>query len=290
MKRASQLALSFELFPPNSDEGFVALKQTVKQLVIFNPDFFSVTCGAGGGNQDKTFAVVEWLVSNGITVAPHLPCIGLSKQHIVEILNTYQKLGIKHLVTIRGDLPQDNISHDGAFQNANELVAFIREQSGNYFQINVAAYPEFHPQAQDALVDLECFKRKVDAGSNRAITQYFFCSAAYYWFVEGCKKKGIEIPIIPGIMPISDYQKLLRFSSVCQAQIPIWLHKRMQAYSNHPEIILEYGIEVVTQLCQELIHYGVHGLHFYTLNRAEPVATILKKLQKFEAIKEHVGS
>jgi len=270
--------ISFELFPPKTLSGMAKLKATWQQLNSLGPSYFSVTFGAGGSTQAKTVEIVDALCAQGIRVAPHISCIGISRSRIRQLLQHYINSGINDLVVIRGDLPVDIQSHDGDFQHANELVSFIREQTEDRFHINVAAYPEVHPQAANGLVDLENFKRKVDAGANYAITQYFFDANAYFHFVDSCRKAGVQIPIIPGIMPISNYAKLCRFSKACQADLPLWLHKRMESYADDPASIRAFGIEVVTKLCQDLLNNDAPGLHIYTLNQLEPTKTILQRL------------
>lgn len=274
----SKPSISFELFPPKTPSAMEKLKATWQKLNSLGPSYFSVTFGAGGSTQTKTIEIVKALCAQGIRVAPHISCIGISRARIKQLLQRYIDSGINDLVVIRGDLPAGIQNHDGDFQHANELVLFIREQSKDHFRINVAAYPEVHPQAANGLVDLEHFKRKVNAGANYAITQYFFDVNAYFHFVDSCCKAGVQIPIIPGIMPISDYGRLCRFSRACQADLPLWLHKRMESYADDQASIRAFGIEVVTKLCQDLLNHGVPGLHIYTLNQLEPTKTILQRL------------
>ena len=257
-------------------EKLLTTSQKLKQAI--NPEFFSVTFGAGGTTRDRTFEAVNQIhQTSGIDVAPHLSCIGSTKELISEILDNYKQQGIKRIVALRGDIPSGMYS-PGEFRYANELVSFIRQQHGDHFILEVAAYPEFHPQAKSATRDLENFKRKVEAGANSAITQYFYNNDAYFRFVESCEKMGVSIPIIPGIMPITNYSNLARFSETCGAEIPQWLAKRLQAYGDDVDSIKAYGADVVTDMCQRLIDAGVPGLHFYTLNQAEATLNIWDKL------------
>lgn len=271
--------LSFELFPPNSEKGFEKLDATWQVLERFHPDFFSVTFGAGGHSQLKSFQVIQAVREHGLKVAAHLTCIGLSKQAITEILAYHQRHGVKHLVLIRGDLPKGETSHSGDFRYASELVAFVRQQTGDHFHISVAAYPEFHPEAENVTLDVAHFKEKVHAGANDAITQYFFNREAYCLFRDNCLAQGISVPIIPGIMPISDLGRLERFSKVCGADIPQWLHKRLDAYRDDPPSLKALGTQIMTRLCSDLLAEGAPGLHFYTLNESLPTISILQAMQ-----------
>lgn len=272
-------SFSCEFFPPKTDQGMeklLATSQKLKQAI--NPEFFSVTFGAGGTTRDRTFEAVNQIhQTSGIDVAPHLSCIGSTKELISEILDNYKQKGIKRIVALRGDIPSGMYS-PGEFRYANELVSFIRQQHGDHFILEVAAYPEFHPQAKSATKDLENFKRKVEAGANSAITQYFYNNDAYFRFVESCEKMGVSIPITPGIMPITNYSNLARFSETCGAEIPQWLAKRLQAYGDDVDSIKAYGADVVTDMCQRLVDAGVPGLHFYTLNQAEATLNIWDNL------------
>ncbi len=272
-----QPQFSFELFPPKTDAGMEKLKHNVQRLAALKPAYFSVTYGAGGSTQERTFETVAWLREEGIETAPHLSCIGASKEHIREILDHYRAQGIHRIVALRGDMPS-GMGEAGDFPYANELVAFIRAETGDHFHIEVAAYPEFHPQAVDARSDLNNFKRKVEAGANGAITQYFYNADAYFHFVDDCQQLGIDIPIIPGIMPINNYTQLARFSDACGAEIPRWIRRRLQAYADDVDGIRAFGIEVVTELCQRLLDGGAPGLHFYTMNQAGPTTKIWENL------------
>ncbi len=268
---------SFELFPPKTDAGMEKLQATVKELTSVHPAYFSVTYGAGGSTRDRTAATVAWLREQELETAPHLSCIGSQRAEILELLQQYQSQGIRRLVALRGDMPS-GMGEPGDFRYANELVSFIRAETGDRFHLEVAAYPEFHPQAPSAKVDLENFARKVRAGANGAITQYFFNPDAYIRFVESCEKLGVDIPIIPGIMPINNYAQLARFSDACGAEIPRWLRKRMEDFGEDMDSARAYGIDVVTELCNRLLQAGAPGLHFYTMNQSDLPLTIWNNL------------
>lgn len=278
MKILRPLTISFEFFPPKTSEGEQNLQDTAFALSKFIPDFFSVTFGAGGSTRLGTIETTKILQKNtSIPVAPHLSCIGSTCDEIRTVLDTYKLLGVKRLVALRGDLPS-GMEQTGELKYASELVALIREMTGNYFHIEVAAYPEFHPQAKNALDDVLNLKRKYEAGADSAITQYFFNPDAYFYFLDECAKYGIFLPIIPGIMPITQFKKLLRFSEICEAEIPRWICKRLETYGDDIESIQAFGIEVVYNLCQRLINGGASGLHFYTLNRANATQELLTML------------
>jgi len=269
---------SFEFFPPKTPEGITKLAATSKMLAALQPRFFSVTFGAGGSTRDHTFETVLDLQKNtGIEAAPHLSCISSTRENIRKALAAYQEAGISHMVALRGDMPS-GMFEAGEFRYANELVAFIREETGDHFHLEVAAYPEYHPQASSPDRDLANFKRKVDAGANSAITQYFYNPDAYFRFVERCNSTGIDIPVVPGIMPVTNYHQLARFSDACGAEIPRWIRKRLEAYGEDTASIRAFGEEVVTNLCAQLLRGGAPGLHFYTLNRAEPALAIWNNL------------
>jgi methylenetetrahydrofolate reductase (NADPH) len=268
---------SFEFFPPKTEQGKVKLAATLDRLGALNPAYFSVTFGAGGSTQQGTFDTVQMIQAAGYEAAPHLSCIGSTRASIRAILDKYRQAGIRRIVALRGDMPS-GMQEAGEFRYANELVAFIREQTGDYFHIEVAAYPEFHPQAPSAQADLQNFKRKIEAGANSAITQYFFNPDAYFHFIEDCEKLGIDVPIVPGIMPITNYTQLARFSDMCGAEIPRWIRKRLEGFGNDREAIRAFGEEVVTELCHELLEAGAPGLHFYTMNQAGPTLAIWKNL------------
>lgn len=269
---------SFEFFPPKTPEGIKTLHETAKTLCQFNPDFFSVTFGAGGSTREGTLEIVTWLQQNtSISVAPHLACVGLTRAELTQIIQTYQALGIKRLVALRGDLPS-GMGHSGELRYASPLVSLIRELTQNHFYIEVAAYPEIHPQAKNAIDDLDNLKRKVDAGANSAITQYFFNPDAYFYFLEECTKQSINIPIVPGIMPITHFDKLIRFSDMCGAEIPRWIRKRLENYGDDAISLQAFGLEIVYSLCDTLIKGGAPGLHFYTLNHGTASAQLVKQL------------
>ena len=269
--------LSFEFFPPKTPEGMEKLRATRQQLAQLNPEFFSVTFGAGGSTRDRTLETVIEIQREGHKAAPHLSCIGSTKANIRAILDEYKSHGIRHIVALRGDLPSGTACA-GEFRYANELVEFIRAETGDWFDIEVAAYPEFHPQAPSAQADLANFKRKVDAGANAAITQYFYNADAYFNFVDECAALGITIPIVPGIMPIANFSQLARFSDACGAEIPRWLRLKLQGYGDDSASIRAFGLDVVTGLCERLLKGGAPGLHFYTLNQAGLISTIWQRL------------
>lgn len=274
----TQSLFSFEFYPPKTEEGAASLQVVHDKLAKLNPDFFSVTFGAGGSTRDKTFDTVVAIQAKGINAAPHLSCVASTKDNIRTILKSYQEHGIAKIVALRGDLPSGTLSA-GEFRYANELVEFIRQETGEHFQIHVAAYPEIHPQASNGAEDFKNFKRKVEAGANAAITQYFYNAEAYFYFVDACAKAGISIPIVPGIMPITQYTQLFRFSEMCGADIPRWLRKRLESFGDDRESIQGFGLDVVSNLCQRLLDGGAPGLHFYTMNQAAPTLAILNNLQ-----------
>ena len=269
---------SFEFFPPQTPEGVERLRVTRRQLAKLNPKFFSVTFGAGGSTRDRTLETVLEIQAEGhVTAAPHISCIGSTKDNIRYLLQKYYDNGIHYIVALRGDLPS-GMAQPGEFRYATELVTFIRKEFGDTFHIEVAAYPEYHPQARSAQADLQNFKLKVEAGADSAITQYFYNPDAYFRFVNACEAANISIPIVPGIMPIKKFSQLARFSDACGAEIPRWLRKKMEGYGDDSASIRAYGIDVVTELCRQLLEAGAPGLHFYTLNSAELTTTIWKRL------------
>ena len=268
---------SFEFFPPNTPEGQEKLRATTRQLAQLNPKFFSVTFGAGGSTRDRTLGTVLDIRAMGHAAAPHISCIASTRDSIREWLQRYQDHGIKHLVALRGDLPS-GIAASGEFRYANELVEFIRKEFNDTFLIEVAAYPEYHPQAKSAQDDLLAFKRKIEAGADAAITQYFYNADAYYHFVDACKAMGLDIPIVPGIMPIGRFSQLARFSDACGAEIPRWIRKKLEGYGDDTASIRAFGLDVVTELCDNLLRAGAPGLHFYTLNQAGLTTTIWQRL------------
>jgi methylenetetrahydrofolate reductase (NADPH) len=271
------LTYSFEFFPPNTDEGAEKLAQTAAQLAQLKPKFFSVTYGAGGSTQARTLKTVLDLRAAGYAAAPHISCIGSTQAGLRDILQQYKGNGIKHLVALRGDLPSGTAAA-GEFHYANELVVFIRKEFGSHFHIEIAAYPEYHPQARSAQDDLTNFKRKVDAGADSAITQYFYNADAYYHFIDQCGAMNITIPIVPGIMPIGRFSQLARFSDACGAEIPRWMRKKFESYGDDTASIRAFGLDVVTKMCDDLLSSGAPGLHFYTLNQAGLTTTIWQRL------------
>jgi len=268
---------SFEFFPPKTPEGIEKLRNTRRQLAQFKPEFFSVTFGAGGTTQQGTIDTVLEIQSDGFQAAPHLSCIGSTKQNVGELLRNYREHGIRRIVALRGDIPSGMVEV-GEFRYANELVEFIRQEHGDWFHIEVAAYPEYHPQARTAHDDLANFVRKANAGANSAITQYFFNPDAYFAFVDEVRARGVTIPIVPGIMPINQFSQLARFSDACGAEIPRWLRLKLQSYGDDVASIKALGLDVVTDLCRKLLDGGAPGLHFYTLNAAGAVSTIWQRL------------
>lgn len=270
--------ISFEFFPPKTDKGRENLKNTRKQLAELNPEYFSVTFGAGGSTQSYTLDTIKEIQAESrVDAAPHLSCIGSTRENIHQLLTEYQSAGVHRIVSLRGDIPE-GMTDTGEFHFANELIGYIRETTGDHFHIEVAAYPEVHPEANSAITDLENFKRKVESGANGAITQYFYNIDAYFYFVDACEKIGVNLPIVPGIMPITNYQQLSNFSSVCGAQIPRWLDKKLQSYGDDLESIRLFGLEFVTGMCQRLLDQGAPGLHFYTLNKSEASVAIYREL------------
>jgi methylenetetrahydrofolate reductase (NADPH) len=259
---------SFEFFPARTPEAVVKLETTFEQLAKLNPDYFSVTFGAGGSTREPTFETVR-NISDKTTIeaAPHISCMGVMADEILEVLDAYRSIGIKKLVALRGDLPSGSAGGYGQLRYANELVEFIRKETGDHFHIEVAAYPEFHPQAANASEDLKNFKRKVDAGADGAVTQYFYNPDAYFRFVDSCEKLGIDIPIVAGVMPIINCSQLVRFSEACGAEIPRWILKRLQEFGDDRPAIREFGIDVTTELCDHLLSGGAPGIHFYTMNQ-----------------------
>jgi len=268
---------SFEFFPPKTPEGKAKLRTTWQQLAKLGPRFFSVTFGAGGSTQQGTLETVLEIRAAGQDAAPHLSCVASSKQEIAAVLSRYKEYGIRHLVALRGDLPS-GIASSGELRYANELVAFIRETSGDWFRIEVACYPEYHPQTRNAADEVRNFKRKVDAGADSAITQYFYNPDAYFRFVDDCEAAGITVPIVPGIMPIGNFSQLARFSDACGAEIPRWVRIKLESFRDDTVSIRAFGLDVVTALCEKLLAAGAPGLHFYTLNQAGPTMTIWQRL------------
>lgn len=279
MSTSPDKILSCEFFPPRTEAGVEKLLTTQQTLdQAFQPAYYSVTFGAGGSTRDSTLEIVRLLIENKVNVAPHISCIGSSKQELSELLDIYKQLGVKHLVTLRGDIP-DSGESTRELAHANELVSFIRETSGEHFELEVAAYPEYHPESATPQSDFKYFRAKVDAGANGAITQYFYNIDAYLRFMDNCETAGIDIPVTPGIMPITNFASLTRFSDTCGAEIPRWIRKQLEAYADDTTSLQAFGLEVVSNLCNQLLEQGAPGLHFYTLNQADSSIAIRKNLR-----------
>jgi len=276
-QRKHPRTFSFEFFPPKTAEGKLKLRETWKQLGQLGPKFFSVTFGAGGSTREGTLETVAEIRAAGYEAAPHISCVVSSRADIQEQLERYRAQGIRHVVALRGDLPS-GIAAAGELRHANELVSLIRESTGNQFHIDVACYPEFHPETRSADDEIRNFKSKVDAGANSAITQYFYNADAYFRFIDECEAAGITIPIVPGIMPIGNFVQLARFSDACGAEIPRWLRFRLESFRDDRASIRALGLDVVTRLCDDLLRAGAPGLHFYTLNQAGLTTTIWQRL------------
>ncbi len=270
-------SFSFEFFPPKTPEGMEKLRSTWKQLAQLKPRFFSVTYGAGGSTQERTLGSVLEIIADGHEAAPHISCIGSTRADIAATLALYKSKGIRHIVALRGDLPSGAASA-GDLRYASDLVAFVRESTGDHFSIEVACYPEMHPQARSPQDDVRRFKQKIDAGADAAITQYFFNADAYFRFVDECEALGVAVPIVPGIMPIGNFSQLARFSDACGTEIPRWLRLKMQGYGDDSASIRSFGLDVITELCDRLLSQGAPGLHFYSMNQAGPVSTIWQRL------------
>ena len=273
-----EVHISFEFFPPKTEAGFVKLAEVRDRLAEESPEFFSVTYGAGGSTRERTFNAVKLVRECGIDTAPHLSCVGHTKAEMREILDGYKAGGVSRIVALRGDLPSGMGPTGGELAYARDLVAFIREHYGNQFRIEVAAYPEMHPQAAGLDADIANFVAKVKAGADQALTQYFFNPDAYFHFMDRIGDEGIDIPVVPGIMPITNVANLIRFSDSCGAEVPRWLRKQLEAYEHDDESVKLFGAEVVASLCETLLASGAPGLHFYTMNQAEPTLAILRNL------------
>ena len=270
-------AYSFEFFPPKTPEGKEKLRAAWQELAKLKPRFFSCTYGAGGSTREGTLETVRDIRAAGHEAAPHISCVASSKGEIAEQLELYRSHGIRHVVALRGDLPS-GLAASGEFRYASELVAFIRERTGDWFHVEVACYPEFHPQTRNAEDEIRNFKRKVDAGANAAITQYFYNPDAYFRFLDDAQAAGIRVPVVPGIMPIGNFSQLSRFSDACGAEIPRWMRWKLESFRDDAKSIQAFGLDVVTALCQRLLAGGAPGLHFYTLNQASLSAEIWKRL------------
>ncbi|MGE4406604.1 methylenetetrahydrofolate reductase [NAD(P)H] [Pseudomonas sp.] len=280
MTSANRPSISFEFFPTKTEAGHEKLLATARRLAGFKPDFFSCTYGAGGSTRDRTLNTVLQLDSEvKVPTAPHLSCVGDSKQELRQLLNIYRDAGIKRIVALRGDLPSGMGLANGELRHASDLVEFIRVETGDHFHIEVAAYPEMHPQARSFEDDLSNFVHKAKAGASSAITQYFFNADCYFYFVERVRQLGVDIPVVPGIMPITNYSKLARFSDACGAEIPRWVRKQLEAYGDDIDSIQAFGEQVISEMCEKLLAGGAPGLHFYTLNQAEPSLAIWHNLK-----------
>jgi len=277
MTSTPQVPLSFEFFPPKTPEGVEKLRLVRQQLYSLKPEFCSVTFGAGGSTQEGTFSTVRDILAEGIGAASHISCIGATHAKVREQLAILKAMGVKRLVALRGDLPS-GFGIGGEFHYASDLVAFVRAETGNYFHIEVAAYPEVHPQARSPATDLQAFATKVKAGANSAITQYFYNADAYFRFVEEADALGLSLPIVPGIMPIASSTQLMRFSDACGAEIPRWIRLRLQSFGDDSASIKAFGLDVVTDLCEQLRAGGAPGLHFYSMNQSAATLEICKRL------------
>lgn len=271
--------VSFEFFPPNTPEGLLKLRETRRQLAELAPEFFSVTYGAGGATRDKTLGVVDEIAAEGHAVAPHLSCVGATRDGIAELLDRWRASGVRRLVALRGDLPSGMVDA-GDFRYARDLVEFVRARTGDWFRIEVAAYPETHPQAASPEADLDAFVTKVAAGADAAITQYFFNADAYFRFVDLARTRGVSVPIVPGIMPITNYAQLARFSDACGAEIPRWIRLRLAAFGDDTASLRAFGADVVTAMCARLLEGGAPGIHFYTLNQPGPSSAIWRAIAR----------
>lgn len=274
----SGLPISLEFFPPKTPEGVDKLAAVRQKLYALKPQYCSVTYGAGGSTQDGTMQAVQAILTEGVDAAPHFSCIGADKDSIRQKLRQFEAAGIKRLVALRGDLPS-GYGGFGEFRYASDLVAFIREETGDHFHIEVAAYPEMHPQARSPEADLQAFLTKVKAGADAAITQYFFNCDAYFRFVDDVRKQGVDIPVIPGIMPITNSSQLMRFSDACGAEIPRWIRNRLQSFGDDKASIQAFGLDVVSELCERLRAAGAPGIHFYTMNQATATLEICRRLK-----------
>ena len=273
----TQTDLSIEFFPPQTPEGIEKLRAVRAKLAPLQPSFFSVTFGAGGSTRERTFAIVKDIAAEGFDAAPHLSCVGSTRDSIREILKDYQSAGIRRIVALRGDLPS-GMNQSGEFRYANELVEFIRSETGDHFHLAVAAYPEWHPQARTPGDDLKAFARKVKAGADTAITQYFYNADAYFHFVDEARALGVDIPIIPGVMPIAGFSKLARFSDACGAELPRWMRRKFESMGDDTDSIRAFGLDIVTELCERLIAGGAPGLHFYSMNMSGLTLEICQRL------------
>ena len=272
--------LSIEFFPPQTPEGVEKLRVVREKLAVLKPEFFSVTFGAGGSTRERTFSVIKEIAAEGHNAAPHLSCVGSTRANVREILQQYQGAGIRRIVALRGDLPS-GMAEAGEFRYANELVEFIRAETGDHFHLEVAAYPEWHPQARFPRDDLAAFVRKAKAGANSAITQYFYNADAYFHFVNEVRALGVDIPIVPGIMPIVSFSKLARFSDACGAELPRWMRRKFEGLGDDAEAIRSFGLDIVTELCERLLAGGAPGLHFYSMNQSSLTLEVCRRLSLY---------
>jgi len=277
MNSQQKKSFSCEFFPPKTEKGKENIEATLLELKKLNPDYISCTYGAGGTTQDGTFDTVQSIIRHDISAAPHITCIGSTKEKISGLLQQYKDAGVSRIVALRGDLPE-GMDDPGEFNFANELVEYIRKETGDHFTIEVAAYPEMHPQSNSMQDEITQFARKVEAGADAAITQYFYNADAWVRFVEDCQRLNVNIPIVPGIMPITNYTQLARFSASCGTEIPRWITTRLEGYGDDLDSIRAFGFDVTLQLCEQLIDAGAPGLHFYSMNRAEPTAKLWHEL------------
>jgi len=285
VRAAAAPLYSLEFFPPKTEEGVAKLRAARRDFAALKPAFCSVTFGAGGSTREGTLATVLEIRAEGMEGAPHLSCIGGTREGIRDVLERYRSHGIRHLIALRGDLPSGS-ADVGEFRYANELVEFIRRETGDWFHVDVAAYPEYHPQSRNADDDVASFERKIRAGADSAITQYFFNADAYWSFVDACAARGLDVPIVPGIMPISSFTKLARFSDACGAEIPRWIRRRLEGFGDDTASIRAFGLDVVTKMCASLLERGAPGLHFYTLNQPTLTATIWRALGLAKTVSE----
>ncbi|AZR81369.1 methylenetetrahydrofolate reductase [NAD(P)H] [Thiomicrospira sp. S5] len=270
--------ISLEFFPPRTEKGMEKLKTVIQELSPIQPEYMSVTYGAGGTTQSRTIDTVRYIqTETDNEAAPHLTCIGASEESVLELLDTYEAMGIKRIVALRGDLPS-GMMDPGEFKYASDLIAFIRRERGDTFKLEVAAYPETHPQARNCNIGIKWFKHKVEQGADSAITQYFYNVDSYLYFIDNCERSGIDLPIVPGIMPITNYENLVRFSEGCGAEVPRWLKCRLESFEDDQESLLAFGEDVVTELSQRLLDAGAPGLHFYSMNQSKPVLNIVNQL------------
>ena len=269
--------LSIEFFPPQTPEGVENLRVVREKLAVLKPEFFSITFGAGGSTRERTFAIAKDIAAEGFAAAPHLSCVGSTHENILEILNEYKDAGIRRIVALRGDLPS-GMAEIGEFRYANELVEFIRQETGDHFHLEVGAYPEWHPQARNPQEDLAAFARKVKAGANSAITQYFYNADAYFHFVDEVRALGVDIPVIPGIMPIVSFSKLARFSDACGAELPRWMRRKFEGFGDDADAVRAFGLDIVSELCERLLAGGAPGLHFYSMNQSSLTLEICKRI------------